>query len=132
MDYKIGVNLSVITTQYELPNLDDIFASFQGGVKCSKLDFRETCNQVPVDEETSKLLLINMHGGLFAYNILSFVGSSTFPENNERDPPGNLWNICQLRSCPGDWEDQRRAPSECTKRFSKSQAVWTETEGREV
>ncbi|XP_037515313.1 uncharacterized protein K02A2.6-like [Rhipicephalus sanguineus] len=65
-DYKIGVNPAVVTTQYPLPKVEDIFASLQGGVKFSKLDFREAYNQVPVDEETSKLLVINTHRGLFA------------------------------------------------------------------
>ncbi|KAK8788142.1 hypothetical protein V5799_022084 [Amblyomma americanum] len=93
-DYKIGVNPAVVTTQYPLPKVEDIFASLQGGVKFSKLDFREAYNQVPVDEETSKLLVINTHKGLFAYNRLAF-GVSSAPalfqrrmEETLRDIPG--------------------------------------------
>ncbi|XP_037507514.1 uncharacterized protein LOC119383455 [Rhipicephalus sanguineus] len=93
-DYKIGVNPAVVTTQYPLPKVEDIFASLQGGVKFSKLDFREAYNQVPVDEETSKLLVINTHRGLFAYNRLAY-GVSPAPalfqrrmEEILRDIPG--------------------------------------------
>lgn len=38
-DSKIGVNPTVVTTQYPLSKVEDIFASLQGGPKFSKLDF---------------------------------------------------------------------------------------------
>lgn len=93
-DYKVGVNPAVVTTQYPLPKVEDIFASLQGGVKFSKLDFRDAYNQVPVDEETSKLLVISTHRGFFACNCLAF-GVSSAPalfqrrmEETLRDIPG--------------------------------------------
>lgn len=91
-DYKLGVNPAVMTTQYPLPKVEDIFASLQGGVKFSKLDFREAYNQLLVDKETSKLLVINTHRGLFAYNRLAF-GVSSAPALFQRRMEETLQGI---------------------------------------
>ncbi|XP_049525093.1 uncharacterized protein K02A2.6-like [Dermacentor silvarum] len=72
VDFKVTLNPVCELEQYPLPVIDDIFACLNGGDCFSTLDLRDAYNQVPLDEDTRKLCVINTHRGLFCYNRLPF------------------------------------------------------------
>lgn len=52
--------------------VDDIFTALQGGQTFSKLDFRNTFNQLSLDSETSLLLAWSKPKGIYIVNRLPF------------------------------------------------------------
>ena len=77
-DFKVSVNPVLLTEQYPLPRIEDIFANLAAGKHFSKLDLRQAYHQMEVTEASKKLLAINTHKGLFRYNRLVF-GISSCP-----------------------------------------------------
>ena len=77
-DYKVTVNRAAKVDTYPLPRIDDLFASLAGGQAFSKVDLAHAYQQIPLDEESKRLAVINTHKGLFAYNRLPF-GVSAAP-----------------------------------------------------
>lgn len=71
-DFKVTLNLVCELEQYPLPLIEDIFAQLGGGERFSILDLRDAYNQIPLDEESRKLAVINTHKGLFCFNRLPF------------------------------------------------------------
>jgi len=55
----------VETKLYPLPNVEDIFAQLAGGKIFTKLDLSQAYLQLPVDEDSKGLLVINIPKGLF-------------------------------------------------------------------
>ena len=64
-DYKLTVNQASKTDNYSLPKIDDLFASLAGGKTFSKLDLANAYQQIPLDEQSKKIVAINTHKGLF-------------------------------------------------------------------
>ena len=52
--------------EYPFPRIEDIFTSLAGGVKFTKMNLP----QMEIDEESNKLLVINIHKGLYRYTRL--------------------------------------------------------------
>ncbi|XP_037509143.1 uncharacterized protein K02A2.6 [Rhipicephalus sanguineus] len=77
-DFRLTVNVATVTEQYPLPRVDDIFARLNGGEVFSTLDLTQAYNQLPLDNESKKLTVINTHKGLFCFNRLPF-GISSAP-----------------------------------------------------
>ena len=77
-DHKVTVKQAAKVDTYPLPRINDLFASLAGGQSFSKLDLAHAYQQVPPDEESKKLVVINTHKGLVAYNRLPF-GVSAAP-----------------------------------------------------
>ncbi|CAF1110241.1 unnamed protein product [Adineta ricciae] len=71
-DLSTGVNDAIEIDKYPLPKPDELFVALNGGTVFSKIDFSEAYLQVPLDEESQKILVINTHKGLFRYNRLPF------------------------------------------------------------
>ena len=91
-DYKVTVNRAAKTDCFPLPRIDDLFASLAGGKAFSKLDLAHAYQQLQLDEESKKLVVINTHKGLFRYNRLPF-GVSAAPAIFQRTIEGVLQGI---------------------------------------
>ena len=68
-DYKVTVNRVAKVDTYPLPRIEDLFASLAGGKLFSKLDLAHAYQQIPLSEESKKLVVINTHKGLYRYNL---------------------------------------------------------------
>ena len=77
-DFKATINQCVETKLYPLPTVEDIFAQLAGGKVFTKLDLSQAYLQLPVDEDSKALLVINTLKGLFQYNCLPY-GVSVAP-----------------------------------------------------
>ena len=75
-DYKATINQATKKETYPLPRVEDLFANFSGGKYFTKLDLANAYLQLPLDLESSELVVINTHKGLFKYNRLPFGVSS--------------------------------------------------------
>ena len=68
-DFSTGLIAALKDFNYPLPRPEDIFAKLNEGKFFSKID---AYLQIPVEEESSKLLCINTHYGLFKFERLPF------------------------------------------------------------
>ena len=91
-DYKVTVNRAAKTDYFPLPRIDDLFASLAGGKAFSKLDLAHAYQQLELDDESKKFVVINTHKGLFRYNSLPF-GVSAAPAIFQRTIEGILQGI---------------------------------------
>ena len=82
-DYKLSVNQASKIDSYPLPRIDDLFASLAGGKSFTKLDLANAYQQIPLDEQSKKIVAINTPKGLFQYNRLPF-GISAAPSIFQR------------------------------------------------
>ena len=71
-DFSTGLNDVSLDHHYPLPSHEEIFNKLNGGKIFSKIELSDAYLQIEVDEESSKLLCINTHRGLFRYNRLAF------------------------------------------------------------
>ena len=76
-DFK-PLNRIMVVDQYPIPIPAEMFSSLAGGKMFSKIDLKDAYNQLRVDKESQKWLLINTHKGLFKYRQLPF-GISSAP-----------------------------------------------------
>ena len=77
-DYKVTVNRCLETKIYPLPTMDDIFARLAGCTYFTKLDLTQAYQQLLLDDESKKLLVVNTPKGLFQFTRLPY-GVSTAP-----------------------------------------------------
>lgn len=71
-DFSTGLNQALDIHQYPLPKPAELFVTLNGGKQFSKIDFSEAYLQVPLDDVSKELLVINTHKGLFRFNRLPF------------------------------------------------------------
>ena len=91
-DYKITVNQAARVDSYPLPKIDDLLSTLGGGQAFSKLDLAHAYQQVPLEAESKKFVVINTHRGLYQYNRLPF-GVSAAPAIFQRTIEGILRGI---------------------------------------
>ena len=75
-DYKLTVNKAAKVDKYPLPRTEDLFAQLAGAKVFTKLDLSQAYQQMLLDDDSKKLVVINTHRGLFAYNRLPYGVSS--------------------------------------------------------
>ena len=63
---------------YPIPRIEDLFVKLNGGKKFSKLNLNQAHNQLVLDNDSKKLVVIITHRGLFQFNRLLF-GISSAP-----------------------------------------------------
>ena len=57
---------------YSISRIEDLFARIAGGQQFTNLDLDRAYQQLVLDEESRKNVVINTHQGLFQYNRLPF------------------------------------------------------------
>ena len=77
-DFKVKVNPVSQLHRYPIPKIEDIFATLEGGKTFTKLDLSQAYQQLKLDAESQKYLVINTHKGLFLFTRLPF-GISSAP-----------------------------------------------------
>ena len=75
-DYRLTVNQVSKCDTYPIPRIEDLLARISGGQKFTALDLDRAYQQLVLDEESRKYVVINTHQGLFQYNRLPFGVSS--------------------------------------------------------
>ena len=91
-DFKQTVNKASTLDKYPIPKIDDLFASLAGGQKFTKLDMSQAYQQLCLDDDPKKYVVINTSKGLFRYNRLPF-GISSAPGIFQRVIEGLLQGI---------------------------------------
>ncbi len=75
-DFKQTVNQVSRLDKYPIPQIDDLFATLAGGKSFAKLFMSQAYQQILLDEDSKKYVVINTHRGLYRYNRLPFGVSS--------------------------------------------------------
>ena len=71
-DFSTGLNAALKDYHYPLPSPEEFFNKLNGGKVFSKIDLGEAYLQIPIEENSSKLLCINTHRGLYKFDRLAF------------------------------------------------------------
>ena len=71
-DYRLTVNQVLRCDTYPIPRIEDLFARIAEGQQFTTLDLDRAYQQLVLDEESRKYVVINTRQGLFQYNRLPF------------------------------------------------------------
>ena len=77
-DFSVTVNPVSKLDRYPIPKVEDLFARLSKGKHFSKLDLSQAYQQLPLEQDSKKYVVINTHRGLFRYTRLPF-GISSAP-----------------------------------------------------
>ena len=72
-DFKVTLNPALKNDVYPFPLPEELFQKLNGGHKFSKLDLAEAHLQVPLEEASSELTVINTHQDTNAFPLVSVV-----------------------------------------------------------
>ena len=75
-DFRMTVNPVSKLHRYPLPKVDDLFATLSEGKVFTKIDLIQAYQQLKLNPQSQKYLVINTHKGLFKYTRLPFGVSS--------------------------------------------------------
>lgn len=75
-DFKQTINPIAKLDRYPIPRIEDLFAKLSGGKSFTTLDLSQAYLQVPLDEESRKLVVVNTQKGLYRYTRLPYGVSS--------------------------------------------------------
>ena len=81
-DFKQTINQAAKLDRYPIPKVEDLFSSLSGGKSYSKIDLSQAYQQLRLDDESMKYVVVNTHKGLFQYTRLPF-GISSAPVSQE-------------------------------------------------
>ena len=76
VDFSVTVNPVSKLDRYPIPKVADLFAKLGKGKLFSKLDLSHAYQQLPLEKESMRYVVINTHKGLFRYTRLLFRISS--------------------------------------------------------
>ena len=71
-DFKQTVNRASKLDQYPIPKIEDLLATLKGGKCFSKLDLQQAYQQLKLDAESQKYVVISTKRGLFRYTRLPY------------------------------------------------------------
>ena len=71
-DFKVTINSYLNVDQYPLPKPSDLMTCLTGGTIFTKLDLTAAYQQMMLDKESSKMVVVNTHQGLYRYTRLPF------------------------------------------------------------
>ena len=85
---------------YLIPRIEDLFARIAEGQQFTTLDLNRAYQQLALDENSRKYVVINTHQGLFQYNRLPFwcfIGSWYLPKDDGNSVASNSRSSGLLR-----------------------------------
>ena len=93
-DFKVTVNKAFKLDSYSIPKVEDLFATLAHGKAFSKLDMSQAYQQILLDDDSKKCVVVNTPRNLNRYNRLPFGISSAL---------GIFQRVmeCLLRGIPG-------------------------------
>ena len=91
-DFSVTVNPISKLDRYPIPKIEDLFARLSNGKFYSKIDFSHAYQQLLLDEESKKYVVVNTHRGLFRYTRFPF-GISSAPGIFQRVIEGILQGV---------------------------------------
>ena len=91
-DYKVSINPYMEVDQHPLPNPTELMVKLTGGRKFTKLDLSAAYTQMLLDEDSTKLVTVNTHKGLYQFMRLPF-GVASAPALFQRAMDGILQGI---------------------------------------
>ena len=71
-NYKVTVNQIAIQDTYPFPKVDDLLAALSDGETSTQLDLTHSYQQLVLDKESTKLVIVNTPQILFWYTKLLF------------------------------------------------------------
>ena len=71
-DFKLTANQASNLDRYPIPRIEDLFAKLAGGKMFTQLDMSQAYQQLLLDDQSKKYVVINTHRELFRYNCLPF------------------------------------------------------------
>ena len=77
-DFRMTVNPVSKLNRYPIPKVEDLFATLERGKTFTKLDLSQAYQQLKLDAESRKYMVINTNKGLFRYTRLPY-GISSAP-----------------------------------------------------
>ena len=84
-DFSVTVNPVSKLERYPIPKPEDLFAKLANGKRFSTLDLSHAYQQVPLEVESRKYVVVNTHRGLFQYTRLPFGISSATGDISTRN-----------------------------------------------
>ena len=78
-DFKVTINSYLNVDQYPLPKPSDLMTCLTGGKIFTKLDLTAAYQQMMFNEESSKMVVVNTHQGLYHYTRLLSFGVASAP-----------------------------------------------------
>lgn len=90
-DLKMSVNPIALVQTYPVPRIDELFTRLQGGIRFTKLDLKDTYQQIELEKESQEFVTINTSKGLFQYTRLQFgvaAAPTIFQQEMETLPSG--------------------------------------------
>lgn len=91
-DFKVTINKHTKVDRHPIPKIDDLLSALNGGKLFTKLDLTQAYQQVCLDEDSRKLVVITTHKGLFEFNRMPF-GIPSAPGIFQRIMESLLQNI---------------------------------------
>ncbi|CAK1595929.1 unnamed protein product [Parnassius mnemosyne] len=82
-DYKITINPKLKREFYPLPRIEELFAKLSGGEEFSKIDLKNSYQQLLLTEDSRRYTAITTHLGTFVYRRTPF-GLSCVPEKFQK------------------------------------------------
>ena len=126
-DFRMSVNPVAKLDRYPIPNVEDLFANLKQGRLFTKLDLRHAYQQLPLEEDLRKYVVINTTKGLFRYTRLPF-GISSAPAIFQREMehllkgiPGVIAYIDDILITGRDEASHLKTLEEVLKRLSEGQ-----------
>ena len=125
-DFRVTINPVSRLNRYPIPKIEDLFATLEKGKTFTKIDLSQAYQQLPLDEESKKLCVINTHKGLYRYTRLPFGVASApgiFQKTMEQllhGIPGVIVYIDDILISSQTEEDHLRTLEEVLKRLQRA------------
>ena len=75
---EIHLNEAIIRERFPIPTLDEVVQGMHGAKVFSKLDLKEGCHQLELEEHSREITTFSTHKGLFRYKTLIFGINTAF------------------------------------------------------